>query len=447
MFGHQPRLPVRPAGLAAVAVLAAALTPAGASVAAHGATRTTGAASSTQDLWHLNETRGTTMKDVTGDHPGTVHRVALGHDGFSRSAFGFNGRSSYVSVPTSADLNAGNRDVHITFSLKTASVPSEPDFDLFRKGEAPGQEYKVEMQPNGQVSCHFTGSRAAVTVQDGPDLHDGKWHTVSCDKLADKVVLTVDGTAYSKSRTVGSISNSHDLIMGAYPRGDFYEGVLDEVAFSIGRDAVKPPTASFTASATSGAAPLEVGFTDRSTGAPTHWAWDFGDHRTSGRTRIAHTFARPGTYPVKLTVWNARGIATVTHVVTVDRPEDTEAPRVRLVKPTTHRFRVSAWRTLRGRTSDGSGSGVRYVTLRVVEKRHGTWFAYRASRHDWVRATSRLRAVRKAGATHVVPSSTGRFHERLRGLRHGRIVVRFTATDRTGNTSATHHVTRRLRRH
>jgi PKD repeat protein len=376
-----------------------------------------------------------------------VHRVALGHDGFSRSAFGFNGRSSYVSVPTSADLNAGSRDVHVTFSLKTASVPSEPDFDLFRKGEAPGQEYKIEMQPNGQVSCHFTGSRAAVTVQDGPDLHDGKWHTVSCDKLSDKVVLTVDGTAYSKSKTVGSISNSYDMIFGAYPRGDFYEGVLDEVSFSIGRDAVKPPTASFTASATSGSAPLEVGFTDRSTGAPTRWDWDFGDHRASGRTRITHTFDKPGTYPVKLTVRNARGIATVTHIVTVDRPEDTEAPRVRLVPPTTHRFRVSAWRTLRGRTSDGSGSGVRYVTLRVVEKRHGTWFAYRASTHTWVRAASRPRAFRKAGATHVVPSSKGRFHERLRGLRHGRIVVRFTATDRTGNTSATHHVTHRLRRH
>ena len=37
------------------------------------------------------------------------------------------------------------------------------------------------------------------------------------------------------------------------------------------------PTASFNASPTSGTAPLLVSFTDTSTGAPTSWAWTFGD--------------------------------------------------------------------------------------------------------------------------------------------------------------------------
>ena len=41
------------------------------------------------------------------------------------------------------------------------------------------------------------------------------------------------------------------------------------------------PTASFTASPTSGTAPLNVQFTDTSTGAPTSWAWTFGDGGTS----------------------------------------------------------------------------------------------------------------------------------------------------------------------
>ena len=41
------------------------------------------------------------------------------------------------------------------------------------------------------------------------------------------------------------------------------------------------PTASFTASTTSGTAPLNVQFTDTSTGAPTSWAWTFGDGATS----------------------------------------------------------------------------------------------------------------------------------------------------------------------
>ncbi|MFT7649704.1 MAG: PKD repeat protein, partial [Candidatus Poriferisodalaceae bacterium] len=37
------------------------------------------------------------------------------------------------------------------------------------------------------------------------------------------------------------------------------------------------PTASFTASPTSGVGPLDVTFTDTSTGTPTSWFWDFGD--------------------------------------------------------------------------------------------------------------------------------------------------------------------------
>ena len=302
MFRHSSRRghAVAPAlaSLAALTGLTGVPTPAEASVTAPpSVTPTTGrvgAVPSTRDFWHLNRTSDRSMVDATGGHPGTLHDVARHPDGFTGAAYGFNGRSSYVSVPTSAELNAGNRDVHVTFSMKTASVPDKPDYDLFRKGEAPGPEYKVEMQPNGQISCHFTGSRGAVTVQDGPDLHDGKWHTVSCDKLTDRVVLTVDGTQYSKSKTVGSISNSYDVIIGAYPRGDFYEGVLDEISFSTGADAVTPPTASFTTKPASGAAPRQVSFTDTSRGGPTRRHRDVGDHHVSDHANPTHLFREPG---------------------------------------------------------------------------------------------------------------------------------------------------------
>ena len=437
------------AALAALTGLTGLLAPAAASAAASPRIASTGtkvgAVPSTRDFWHMDRT-GRFMHDATGSHPGRLHDVALHHDGFTGAAYGFNGRSSYVSVPTSADLNAGDRDVHVTFSLKTASVPDEPDYDLFRKGEAPGPEYKVEMQPNGQVSCHFTGSRGAAAVQDGPDLHDGQWHTVSCDKLSDRVVLTVDGTTYSKSKAVGSISNGYDVIIGAYPRGDFYEGVLDEISFSTGTDAVTPPTASFTAGPTSGAAPRQVSFTDTSKGRPTSRNWDFGDHSASNHANPTHLFRGSGSYPVVLTVRNALGTATATHTITFKRARDTTAPRVRLVRPGHRRSGVPAWRTLHGRASDGSGSGVHFVTLRVIERRHGHWFAYHARTHAWVRAATRARCQARAGGTRVVPSSGGRFHERLVGLRRGRLAVRFTATDREGNESATHLLTRRLHR-
>jgi PKD repeat protein len=79
------------------------------------------------------------------------------------------------------------------------------------------------------------------------------------------------------------------------------------------------PVAGFTASPTSGAAPLPVQFTDTSTGTPTSWAWDFGDGGMSTTKNAAHTYTQPGTYTVKLTATNAIGsnVATRTGLITV----------------------------------------------------------------------------------------------------------------------------------
>jgi hypothetical protein len=189
------------------------------------------------DLWHMDETTGTTMADSTGNHPGTLHDVALGRPGdpaFPGTAYGFNGTSSYVVVPHADDLNAYNAEVHIALSLKTSTVPAVPDYDLFRKGEYPGQEYKIELQPNGQISCTFRGSAANYTIQAGPDVHDGVWHRIACVKLASSTSLTIDGVTWTKNVTIGSISNTYDMVIGAYPGGDWYEGALDEVSFRIG---------------------------------------------------------------------------------------------------------------------------------------------------------------------------------------------------------------------
>ncbi len=72
------------------------------------------------------------------------------------------------------------------------------------------------------------------------------------------------------------------------------------------------PTAAFSASPTSGAAPLPVSFTDSSTGSPTSWAWTFGDGGTSTATSPTHTYAAAGTYTVSLTASNASGSDTST---------------------------------------------------------------------------------------------------------------------------------------
>jgi PKD repeat protein len=74
------------------------------------------------------------------------------------------------------------------------------------------------------------------------------------------------------------------------------------------------PTAAFSATPTSGPAPLTVQFTDQSSGGPTAWQWDFQNDGTVDSTQQnpSFAFASPGTYSVKLTVSNVSGEDTTT---------------------------------------------------------------------------------------------------------------------------------------
>jgi PKD repeat protein len=85
--------------------------------------------------------------------------------------------------------------------------------------------------------------------------------------------------------------------------------------------AAPTPAASFTASPTSGTAPLSVQFTDTSTGTPTSWSWDFGDGTTATTQNPAHTYSDAGSYTVSFTATNASGSSpAVTGTVTVAAP-------------------------------------------------------------------------------------------------------------------------------
>jgi PKD repeat protein len=67
------------------------------------------------------------------------------------------------------------------------------------------------------------------------------------------------------------------------------------------------PGADFTADPQTGAAPLNVKFTDISTGSPTAWKWDFGDKATSAEQNPVHVYQTEGAYSVTLTVTNGFG--------------------------------------------------------------------------------------------------------------------------------------------
>lgn len=209
------------------------------------ATAPAGAASTPVAVWHLDETSGASATDAVSGLTGSLHNVTVGVPGFAGSAYRFDGRSSYVDVPSSPRLNPGTAPIQFTAHVRYTVTPpktSTTDYDVLRKGTASdsAQFYKLEIRTDNRAVCRFVGSKttkSGILVHAGPRLNDGRWHTITCTKTSTKISLDVDGRTYSKRGRVGSISNSGPLTMGAKPGRrftDFYNGDLDEVSVSIG---------------------------------------------------------------------------------------------------------------------------------------------------------------------------------------------------------------------
>ena len=83
------------------------------------------------------------------------------------------------------------------------------------------------------------------------------------------------------------------MAAGTHGRGIFY---------SEGFTSTAPLNAAFGVDKTSGVFPVSIQFTDRSTGLPDTWSWDFGDGNTSTVQSPVHTYTTAGRFNVSLTV-------------------------------------------------------------------------------------------------------------------------------------------------
>jgi PKD repeat protein len=99
---------------------------------------------------------------------------------------------------------------------------------------------------------------------------------------------------------------------------------FDALGGSGGGGGETAPVANFTASPTSGSAPLTVQFSDTSSGSPTSWAWDFDNNGSTDSTaqHPSYTYAAAGNYTVRLTATNAVGSdgETKTNYISVSEP-------------------------------------------------------------------------------------------------------------------------------
>jgi hypothetical protein len=190
-------------------------------------------------VWHMNEISGSTMVDSVNGLNGSASNVTFGVPAIFGRGYSFNGSSSIVTVPHNGFHNVPSSTTFtVTAYLRYPDPPSPEvfDFDLVRKGlsSTSGGHWKMEIYANDKAYCQFRGSSGSKTINTGPVLSDNRWHVISCVKRNSSLSLVVDGVSYTSNVTIGRISNTARLTVGAKSTGgDWFKGVIDEVSISL----------------------------------------------------------------------------------------------------------------------------------------------------------------------------------------------------------------------
>ncbi|WP_281085414.1 PKD domain-containing protein, partial [Methanosarcina acetivorans] len=232
----------------------------------------------------------------------------------------------------------------ITASPALTDLDGDGDFDLLI-GSKSGVTYGYEntgSSDSPEWTLNSNWNAPAVDTYSSPALAD-----LDGDGDYDLLIGSMSGVTYgyenigssgSPEWTLYSNWNAPDAGAKTSPAladldgdGDYDLMIGESTGVTYGYEntettGVTVPVAGFSASPTSGTAPLMVQFTDNSTGSPTEWSWDFGDGATSNESSPMHTYSAAGNYTVNLTVENSAGtdFEVKTDYITVLEPSTPE---------------------------------------------------------------------------------------------------------------------------
>ena len=169
---------------------------------------------------------------------------------------------------------------------------------------------------NDQADTDEGGLNIDVLQNDNdPDGHALTVIEVASGQNSKRVVINDNGTVNYRPNPGFSGTDTF-----TYTADDGHGGTDTATVTVEVRGSAKPPVADFNFTPSSGESPLAVTFTDASTSNPTSWFWAFGDGSTSSEQNSSHSFLRPGTFTISLTVSNEGGSDTKTSSITVDVP-------------------------------------------------------------------------------------------------------------------------------
>lgn len=156
------------------------------------------------------------------------------------------------------------------------------------------------------LTAGFSGTPISGTVPlqvSFTDLSTGEIDSRSWDFDNDG---TIDSTAQNPTFTYVDSGTYTVVLRVAGPGGADTETKTDYIKVT---SPLQTPVADFSGAPRTGTAPLEVSFTDLSTGEIDHWSWDFDNDGTIDSTgdNPTFTFVDPGTYTIALEVSGSGG--------------------------------------------------------------------------------------------------------------------------------------------
>lgn len=212
--------------------------------------------------------------------------------------------------PTRVACNPNGNAVYVTCSSKVMVINPSTNQIVKNIGTG-GTSIGVTTNSNGTrvyVTNSITNGGNVVVIDASTYVILSK---IPVDMIPWGISVTPDGskvyTTSIETNRATVIDATTNTVIGYVQTGSYPASIGQ---FIVDIPVVPPlvaPIADFSAYPTYGNALLEVKFTDKSTGSPTSWKWDFGDGDTSPYQSPIHAYYGPGHYTVTLTVANPAG--------------------------------------------------------------------------------------------------------------------------------------------
>ena len=304
------------------------------------------------NYWRLGDADQPTLSDLAGGNAmtklsGVTPAAAGAISGDADTSARYDGTSAGVSGETTPVASSDTFSAEAWIKTTTTSGGKILGFGNSSTGKSSSYDRHVYMDNAGHLTFGvYPGSVQTVATQGA--YNDGSWHHVVAELSPAGMELWVDGAQQGSNAaiTTGQPYTGYWRIggdsLGGWPsQGSsvYFAGQVDEVAiypaalsaaqirahYGAAQGATNAaPTASFTADACpDGACAFDASASSDSDGTITSYAWDFGDGATGSGVRANHTYTKPGTYSVQLTVTDdlgARTSVTKDVTVTINKP-------------------------------------------------------------------------------------------------------------------------------